>query len=165
MSVLAAIADRIAREPRFDIGRNGSTYLTRWTLIGNRIDSKALGGRAVYLHCFHRGDWDDALHDHPWPFVSVILVGGYWEHAENSSGVVHRRWHGPGRILWRPAGYRHRVELPNGQKSWSLVIRGKKCRTWFFWCLSGCRLSGKSVPWRSFVDAIENGALGCGGES
>lgn len=57
---LERLADRVSVEPRFDIGRNGDTYLSRWTLCGRRTEGT---GSGVYLHKFHRGDWDDALHD------------------------------------------------------------------------------------------------------
>lgn len=160
MDVLERLADRIAKE-RFDIGRPGAgVYLTRWTLWGERMGPA--GSRAVFLHRFRRSDADDALHDHPWPFVSVILAGGYYEHTPGRDGVVRRRWYGPGRVLTRPADYRHRVELPAGRDCWTLIFRGAKVRSWFFHCLAGNRLSGKAVPWRSFVDQLDAGALGCG---
>jgi hypothetical protein len=152
-------ADRHARE-RFDIGRNGDTYLTRWTLLGSRTEGT---GRAVFLHRFHRGDADDALHDHPWPFTSVILWGGYYEHTPDRAGVARRRWYGPGRALSRAAGWRHRVELPPGRDCWTLVFRGRKEKSWSVFCLDALgRLTGKAVPWRSFLDRIDTGALGCG---
>jgi hypothetical protein len=157
---LKRLADRVAVEPRFDIGRNDDVYLRRWTLWGRRAGPKI--ARAVFLHQFLRSDYDTALHDHPWPFVSVILSGGYWEHAANPDGTIRRRWFGPGRVLRRPAEYRHRAELPPGRDCWTLVFRGKKCRSWFFHCFAGGRLTGKVVPWMSFVDRIEAGALGCG---
>lgn len=164
LSLLSKIADRIAKE-RFDIGRNGDIYLSRWTLSGQRDKGT---DRAVFLHQFHRSDYDDALHDHPWPFTSVILAGGYYEHAVGRGGVIRRRWYGPGRVLSRPADWKHRVELAPGTEGrvFSLVFRGAKERSWFFHCLTagGHRLSGKSVPWRSFIDSIESGALGCGDE-
>jgi hypothetical protein len=157
---LERLADRVARE-RFDIGRpSAGTYLTRWTLTGSRFHGT---GGAVFLHRFHRSDADDALHDHPWPFVSIILFGGYYEHTPDRSGFVSRRWYGPGRVLTRPAVYRHRVELPPGRDSWSLVFRGAKQKSWSFFCLNAVgRLTGRAIPWRSFVDDIDAGALGCG---
>lgn len=160
---LARFADRFARE-RFDIGRPGEgVYLTRWTLIGSRMGPP--GSRCVFLHRFLRSDGDAALHDHPWPFVSVILFGGYWEHTADRSGRVSRRWYGPGRVLCRSASHRHRVELPAGRDCWTLVFRGVKAKSWSFFCLDAIgRLTGKAVPWRSFVDQLEAGALGCGTE-
>ncbi len=159
---LEKFADRYALE-RFDIGRpSAGTYLTRWTLYGKRTEGT---GRAVFLHHFHRSEDDDALHDHPWGFTSVILSGGYYEWTADRRGKVGRRWYGPGRVLTRRATHRHRVELPSGRDCWTLVFRGAKEKSWSFFCLSGAGLlTGKAVPWRSFIDSIESGALGCGKE-
>ena len=156
-------ANRYARE-RFDIGRpSADVYLTRWTVLGSRF---AGGGSAVFLHHFHRSDGDDALHDHPWPFASLILSGGYYEHTADKRGLVSRRWYGPGRVLTRPATFRHRVELPPGRDCWTLVFRGRKAKSWSFFCLDGLgRLTGRAVPWRSFADRLDAGALGCGPEA
>ena len=32
----------------------------------------------IFLHKFLKSDIDD-LHDHPWPYATLILRGGYWE--------------------------------------------------------------------------------------
>lgn len=159
---LEKLANRYAKE-RFDIGRpDTGTYLTRWTLYGTRFHSD---GTVVFLHRFHRSDADGALHDHPWPFTSLILFGGYYEHTAGRDGKVRRRWYGPRRVLRRPADYRHRVELPAGRDCWTLVVRGVKVKSWSFFCLNAAGfLTGKAVPWRSFIDTIEAGALGCGEE-
>jgi hypothetical protein len=98
---------RLLRRDAHEISRKGlPRYLTRWTLYGSRSG----GGQKLYLHCFHRGDAEDYFHDHPWPFWSLILWGGYWELTESG-----RRWYGPGSLLRRPAEHRHRVEVPPGQ--------------------------------------------------
>ena len=60
---------------RFEIGRQGEVYLTRWTLVGKRGE----GNWRVFLHYFHRSDYDEALHDHPWPFWSLVIWPGYYE--------------------------------------------------------------------------------------
>lgn len=156
------LADRLSVEPKSEIGRANSPYLTRWTLFGRRMEGT---GSAVFLHQFHRGDWDDALHDHPWGFTSVILSGGYWEWTADKDGVLRRRWYGPGRVLTRPARWRHRVELLPGRHCWSLVFRGPKEKSWSFFCTVAGRLTGKEVHWRSYVDAIETNSLGCGEDS
>lgn len=148
--VLESLIDRVALE-RHDIGRAGrhgfDTYLTRWVLWGSRYGVPgAPPAGAVYLHRFRRGDRDQALHDHPWPFTSVILWGGYWEWTADARGVLRRRWYGPGRVLKRPSGHRHRVELPAGRECWTLVFKGAKERSWKFWCVAAGRLTGMSAP-------------------
>ncbi len=55
----------------------GNPYLTRWTLLGRRTE----GRTRLFLHYFHRSDYARAFHDHPWPFVSLILWPGYFENT------------------------------------------------------------------------------------
>lgn len=145
---------------RHDLARRGDVYLARWVLWGKRFGP---GGK-VFLHKFHRGDQDDALHDHPWPFWSLILWGGYWEEtltgvADPGTGVAvrQRRWHEPGSLLRRPAEWLHRVVLPPGRHCWTLVWTGPKERSWGFLCRDGRR-----VPWRAFVGRVEDNLDGCG---
>lgn len=92
----------------------------------------------IYLHHFLRSDYDRALHDHPWSFVSIILRGGYWEaHDQTIDGSMRIEWRAPGRVLLRPAEWRHRVILDDGATSWSLVIVGSRERKWGFFLPTG----------------------------
>lgn len=158
MCLLERLADLVAAE-RFDITRSWTNvpYLTRWSLLGRREQ----GNWAVYLHRFQRSDYDE-LHDHPWPFTSIILAGGYWEVTPargwaNGSGPTKRRWYGPGSVLHRPARWIHRVDIPDGAEAWTLIFRRKKERSWGFWCPSlGFR------PWREHLARMEATGNGCG---
>ena len=133
---------------RHDIGRKGlDLYLTRWVLWGKRFGD----GCKVFLHWFHRGDAEPYDHDHPWPFWSLILWGGYYEWT----GHV-RIWYGPLSLLRRPANWHHRVELPEGHKCWTLVWTGPKERSWGFHCPGG-----KWIPWRQHQANQEAGGPGC----
>lgn len=161
--LLGLLADRVASE-RKEITRGWSAdrYLTRWVLAGKSIDSTFLGGKAVFLHWFHRSDADE-MHDHPWPFVSVIVSGGYWEKTpdyaggwSNGVGPTKLRWHGPGRVLFRPANWIHSVIIPDGQEAVTLILRGNKQRSWGFWCPAGYR------PWRDHAAAAKRTGDGCG---
>jgi hypothetical protein len=109
----------------------------------------------VYLHRFGRSDYDRALHDHPWPSVSLILDGGYYEHVPERQDVEHP----PEQRIWRPAGSitarrstdRHRIELPPSSGCvTTLFLTGWRRRQWGFACSEG---------WRSYPEWIENG--GC----
>ena len=142
---------RLLRREVFEIGRKGlDRYLTRWTLWGRRFGE----GSKVFLHLFHRGDAEPYFHDHPWPFWSLILWGGYWEESE-----AGRKWYGPGRLLRRPAEWRHRVELPPGRKCWTLIWCGVRVRSWGFWCPGTGFL-----PWRQHEANQSAGLPGCGEE-
>lgn len=134
---------------RHDIGRKGiGTYLTRFVLRGLRFGP---GGK-LFLHYFHRGDVEPYHHDHPWPFWSLILWGGYWEHTPKG-----KRWYGPGCLLRRPADWQHHVELPPGAHCWTLVWTGAKERSWGFWCPER-----GWIPWREHEANQAAGGPGCG---
>src|SRR5271170_2244259 len=76
--------------PYTDIERDnepGVTYLRRWFLYPRDKDfGKNKGKGRLYLHKFYRGDEDLHLHDHPWPFTSLILTRGYWEQTPYKEG-------------------------------------------------------------------------------
>lgn len=148
------------RRERFTITRQwtGEEYLTRWTLLGRRFE----GSQRLFLHCFHRSDYDTP-HDHPWPFWSLVLWGGYWEHTftgyvDPATGErqTARRWYGPLSLLRRPAEWAHRVEVPHGKRVWSLVWAGAKVRGWGFHCKGGW------IPWRQHQQNMMAGGSGCG---
>lgn len=161
---LAKIADAVCKD-KADIHRHatGDVYLTRWVLRGARAHGSE---NAVYLHRFHMGDLDE-MHDHPWPFTSVILSGGYWESTPGlgwyaGSGVRFPQWRAPGSVLRRPAGFIHRVEIPPGQESWSLVFRGARVGSWGFWCDWTEGKAPTFVPWWEHASKLARSGSGCG---
>lgn len=97
----------------------------------------------IFLHKLCRSDHDRALHDHPWPFVSIVLWGGYKEirHVRDINNVVRYETieetefqvHRPGAILYRPATWRHRVIIEPGRPAWTLILVGPRARRWGFW--------------------------------
>ena len=108
-----------------DDGQSDRPLMTRWIIF--RFESFGM-----YIHKFHRSDHDRSLHDHPWPYVTIILKGGYSEvYFVRDREVVRRNY--PGQILFRPATWRHRVVLEKDKTSWSLVLVGPRCRRWGFW--------------------------------
>ncbi|VBA62307.1 hypothetical protein [Mycobacterium attenuatum] len=134
--------------PHQTITAGGATYLHRW-FVWPRCR-----WFNCYLHHFVGSD-DPVPHDHPWPFVSLIISGRYME--VTSAGRTLRR---TGSIAYRPAAYRHRVELiqnTNGRETpcWTLVFTGPRRRQWGFWCP---RPDGaqRFVAWQDF------GPGGCG---
>jgi hypothetical protein len=137
-------------EPHFVIGHGDDPYMLRWYIIPR---NRWLN---IYLHKFLRDDDDRALHDHPWWFVSLMLEGCYVEKTDE--GYEHRT---AGSIAYRPAVHRHRVILErreNGEikPCWTLIVTGRKSRTWGFWCPKGF------VPWHIFVDSDDHGNVGRG---
>src|SRR5688572_25300457 len=122
------------------IDADNSPYLIRYFI--RRI--KNIG--KYCLHHIVRSDHDRCLHDHPWPFKSLIIWGGYYEIVDErmileSDRSLWRpykdgqliRWFGPGSILRRPASWSHRIVLKEGKSAWTFVFMGKKERDWGFW--------------------------------
>ncbi len=112
-------------------------YLTRYYMLGHRTSKWAL-----MLHRFHRSDLDRDLHDHPWPFWSLILTGGYWEqiplNPDFPAGLRQKMWHPAGSLLRRPASWTHRVMVNiRNIPVWTLVLRFGYERQWGFHTRNG----------------------------
>lgn len=102
----------------FDREKDTIPYLHRHYVTGRRLD----GMFSVCLHHFMRSD-DDYCHTHPWPYITIILGGGYWEHLPGSGRV----WRAPGSILIRSAQSAHMVEMdPKRPPVWTLFIMGPR---------------------------------------
>jgi hypothetical protein len=170
---LPRLLTRILRH-NFIVNCDRDVYLRRWYVIR----SERVG---LFIHQFVRSDEDRALHDHPWDFVVIPIWRGYIEHSErkeicwqcgnkavpdyncpicHKSGqltqIIKQRILPIISTRWRPATFRHRVELLKGdvftktsralssritaytygnkeKPAWSIFIRFKKIRVWGFW--------------------------------
>ncbi len=171
----------LSGRPHQVIGGPDDPYLLRWYVIPR---NPVLN---VYVHKFCRSDDDRALHDHPWWFVSLMLRGSYSEVTEDAR--TRRTAPEPLRLFWgdspvafRRAEWRHRVQLmplsgPDLRKvgelpCWTLIVTGRRVRTWGFWCKQTVTLKqpdhpilnpefdvdlpDRFIPWDEFGDA------GCG---
>lgn len=96
----------------------------------------------VVVHNFCRSDNpNDGLHDHPWPYISVILSGGYIEHTPEGSACRH-----VGQTLFRRARSLHRVQLyGDNNPVYTLFIMGPKIRRW------GFTVDGQWHPWKKWI--------------
>jgi len=118
-------------------GADGSPYLTRWTLLN-------LGplGRIV-LHHFHRADADPEMHDHPWPFLSLVVKGWYVEELGGCAEQISRRRFS---IAYRQAAIPHRVCAMPEEGCWTLLWIGpERGREWGFYTREGWQ------PWWQFL--------------
>ena len=117
------IMDRVCDEP----------YLERYYVF---LKDRTHFPFNVFLHKFLKGDPDD-VHDHPWPYATLILKGGYYEWVPefNSEGKKideTRFWRGPGHFrICSPSSY-HRIELEPGVAAWTLFMPGPQTREWGF---------------------------------
>lgn len=132
-----------SRPPDFRIGER---YIRRWWVLPR---NEFLN---VYLHEMLASDGDRALHDHPWPNTSVLLLGRYWEHTPDGQFLREA-----GDVIERAANALHRLELAEGcERVISLFHTGPKQREWGFACPQGW------VHWRDFTDPSATGQIGRG---
>lgn len=147
----------------FDIKDDfGDVYLRRYFLVGSSSSGStgSVGSlfpkwsRAIYLHVMYRQDRDRCHHDHPWPFLTIVLWGGYDEEVTVhetlfTPGEKYTRRNRPGTVRYNRATHTHRVSnLPKG-RCYTLVFRGRKARTWGFW--SGM---GQWIRWNVFTKGL-----------
>ena len=90
----------------------------------------------VFLHKFLKGDPDD-VHDHPWPYATLILKGGYYEWLPQFDSKGNKIaemcvWRGPGSFRVCRANSYHRIELDPSVTAWTLFMPGPKKRDWGF---------------------------------
>jgi len=137
------------------ITTDGDPYLHRFYLYRRAREGLKQYLPSVYLHYFHRGDLDRALHNHPWSYsFSLVLTNGYMEDRHTKYGVI-RRLLRPGSINFIRANDYHKVALLNEKKgSWTLFVSGPRVQDWCFWDPS--RPETKPIPWQLYVDARDD---------
>lgn len=105
----------------------------------------------VFVHRILRPDADSDLHDHPWPFVTAILRGGYAEEratvgrqapGRTATALPGRTWR-PGTLHRMPLTVAHRITsvLPG---TWTLALVGRRRQDWGFWTEDGW------MPWPEY---------------
>ncbi len=117
------VMDRVENEP----------YLERYYLF---LKDRKRFPFNIFLHKFLKSDPDD-VHDHPWPYATLILKGGYWEWIPHFDTVGRKTgeyqvWRGPGHFRISKANSFHRIELDPDITAWTLFMPGPKQRDWGF---------------------------------
>jgi hypothetical protein len=117
------VMDRVNNEP----------YLERYYLF---LKDRKRFPFNVFLHKFLKSDPDD-VHDHPWPYATVILKGGYWEwtpqfdkDGKKFGEIAH--WRGAGHFRVCSANSYHRIELDPTVECWTLFMPGPQTQDWGF---------------------------------
>jgi len=90
----------------------------------------------IFVHKFLKSDPDD-VHDHPWPYATLILKGGYYEWVPqfNSTGQKIgelRHWRGAGHFRVCTADSFHRIELDPNVECWTCFMPGPQRKEWGF---------------------------------
>lgn len=116
----------------------------------------------VYLHHIFLPDADRAPHDHPWPFASLVLRGGYSEriHPRPRQDLAqhHDRFHRSFSLHRTSCMVAHRI-LDLKPNTVTLVLVGPRRRDWGFWEPSRSLrnvlgpVPGVFVPWEAFEHA------------
>lgn len=108
------------REP---IGKDECPYLVRWVF--------SVFGWSIRVHKWLASDDQRYFHDHSFDFFTFILKGGYIDRSPTESGVRVQHL-GPGDLHFRPAEYKHMVEVKPGGCV-SLLLCGPPRRKFGFW--------------------------------
>ena len=130
------VMDRVQNEP----------YLERYYLFLRERERFPFN---VFLHKFLKSDPDD-VHDHPWPYATLILKGGYWEWIPHFDTVGRKTgeyqvWRGPGHFRVSKANSYHRIELDPDITAWTLFMPGPKQRDW------GFLVKNKWIQWEQYL--------------
>ena len=130
------VMDRVQNEP----------YLERYYLFLRERNRFPFN---IFLHKFLKSDPDD-VHDHPWPYATLILKGGYWEWIPHFDTVGRKTgeyqvWRGPGHFRISKANSFHRIELDPDITAWTLFMPGRKCRDW------GFMVQNKWIQWEQYL--------------
>lgn len=117
------IYDRLENEP----------YLERYYLF---LKDRKTFPFNVFLHKFLKSD-PDHVHDHPWPYATLILKGGYYEYVPqfDNKGIKVGElcsWRGPGHFRICKENSYHRIEIKPGTECWTLFMPGPQRREWGF---------------------------------
>lgn len=125
---------------------DGSRYMERYWIF-------SMPWLSLRLHRICTADLDRHLHDHPWPFVSIVLSGSYIEVRPVTRGPAfhggeceltvstHRR---AGSIALRHATDRHRIVCVIGDV-WTLIFLGPLRQWWGFYTVMG------KIYWRDYA--------------
>jgi hypothetical protein len=138
---------------RFDINdpKTGELYLRRWRIVQTPWFS-------LFLHKIATPDKDRDLHDHPWPFLSLVLRGGYDERLAIDAAEAAINGYRPltevARRGWLSIGLRrattaHRITRLHRTPTWTLVLTGPRRRSWGFYTESGY------VDWKRYLGVTE----------
>jgi hypothetical protein len=112
---------------------NDQPYLERYYLF---LKDRKKFPFNIFLHKFLKSDPDD-VHDHPWPYATLILKGGYYEWIPQFNDKCEKigeiaMWRKPGHFRTCSANTFHRIELDPSVECWTLFMPGPHKRDWGF---------------------------------
>ncbi len=113
--------------------QNNEPYLERYYVF---LKDRKKFPFNIFIHKFLRSDPDD-VHDHPWPYATIILKGGYYEWVpkfDNTGKKIGetQHWRGPGHFRICKENSFHRIELKADVECWTMFMPGPQKREWGF---------------------------------
>jgi hypothetical protein len=125
--------DRVGRKRIVLDRQSDQPYLERYYLF---LKDRKQFPFNIFLHKFLKSD-PDHVHNHPWPYATLILKGGYYEWIPQFNSIGEKIneiavWRGPGSFRVRGADSYHRVELDPGIECWTLFMPGPHQQDWGF---------------------------------
>lgn len=132
-SIFHKIMNKLGRYRLIPDRRTGSDYMHRYYVF---IKDRKWFPFNVTLHKIVRSD-DPIFHDHPWPYMTIILKGGYYEHTPvfDNNGKKFAEvtiWRGAGSIICRGANEYHWLELEGDRPVTTLFFMGPQQKEWGF---------------------------------
>ena len=108
------VLDRGPSHPKF---KEAKHWMNRYyVLIRNRPQWFPFN---ILIHEMLANDHGDGVHNHTFPFITIILRDGYWETLKEG-----KFWRSPGYIGFRSSSTLHRVDLKKGTKPLTIFISG-----------------------------------------
>jgi hypothetical protein len=138
------------------IGQDECPLMERWEFLKIGLPGREPWFKAM-IHRFPPNVTDRDPHDHPRPFVTLILAGGYlnseWTKLVPPLDLGDRmqewmttfEWLSRGDLRFRRARHMHITETSE-QGAWTLVVMGPMARKW------GFLHDGKWLPWKKYVE-------------
>jgi hypothetical protein len=73
----------------------------------------------ILIHEMLDDDHGDGVHNHLFPYITIVLKSGYWETLRDG-----KYWRSPGYIGFRSANDFHRIDLKPGTRPITIFIAG-----------------------------------------
>lgn len=131
--MILKLLKRLGRHRTIMDRQNNLPYLERYYIF---LKDRKRFPFNIFIHKFLRSDPDD-VHDHPWPYATLILKGGYWEWTptfDNTGKKIGevKNWRGAGHCRICSANSFHRIELDPNVTCWTMFMPGPQRREWGF---------------------------------
>ena len=101
------------------LGQPDCPYIQRWVLD--------FGFFSLRFHRWLGSDDPRHFHDHPWWYVSFVVLGSYDD--VSPQGTTERK---AGSLAFYKATHQHTVKLTS-KRCWTILITGREKRQWGFW--------------------------------